>query len=87
MFRGCSPKKKDTPWSVCRGSAVTNPTSVLEDTGSIPGLAQGSQIKDLVLPRLAAAAPIRPLAWELPYAAGAALKKKRKKERKKEQGM
>ena len=29
--------------------------------------------------RLAAAAPIQPLAWELPYAAGAALKKKNKK--------
>ena len=29
--------------------------------------------------RLAAAAPIRPLAWDLPYAASAALKKKRKK--------
>ena len=28
--------------------------------------------------RLAAAAPIRPLAWELPYAVGAALKKKKK---------
>ena len=34
---------------------------------------------------LAATAPIRPLAWEIPYAAGTALKKKkeRKKERKK----
>ena len=29
--------------------------------------------------RPAAAAQIRPLAWELPYAAGVALKKKRKK--------
>ena len=28
--------------------------------------------------RLAAVAPIRPLAWELPYAAGAALKEKGK---------
>ena len=28
--------------------------------------------------RLAAAAPIRPLAWEPPYAAGAALKRKKK---------
>ena len=28
--------------------------------------------------RPTAAAPIRPLAWELPYAAGAALKKKKK---------
>ena len=29
--------------------------------------------------RLAAVAPIRPLAWESPYAAGAALKSKKKK--------
>jgi len=28
--------------------------------------------------RAAAAAPIRPLAWELPYAAGVALKRKKK---------
>ena len=32
--------------------------------------------------RLAAAAHIRPLAWELPYAEGAALNKKRERERK-----
>ena len=31
--------------------------------------------------RPAAAAPIQPLAWELPYAADAALKKKAKKKR------
>ena len=34
--------------------------------------------------RPAAAAPIPPLAWELPYAAGAALKSKKKKKKKKE---
>ena len=34
--------------------------------------------------RLAARALIRPLAWEPPYAAGTALKKKTKKEKKKE---
>ena len=31
--------------------------------------------------RLAAAAPVQPLAWELPYATGATLKKKRQKKR------
>ena len=31
--------------------------------------------------RLAAAAPIRPLAWEPPYAKGGALKKQHKKQR------
>ena len=34
--------------------------------------------------RLAALALIRPLAWEPPYAAGAALKRKKKKKKKKE---
>ena len=33
---------------------------------------------------LAAAALIQPLAWELPYAAGAALKRKKKKKKKRE---
>ena len=49
--------------------------------GSIPGLAQW--IKDLALLwlwcRLAAIAPIRPPAWEPPYAKGAALKRQKKK--------
>ena len=48
-----------------------------EVVGSIPGLAQW--VRDLALlwlwHRPAAVAPIRPLAWESPYAAGVALKK------------
>ena len=50
--------------------------------GLIPGLHQW--VKDLALlwlgSRPAAVAPIRPLAWEPLYAAGAALKRKKKKE-------
>ena len=40
-------KNKQTGSSLC-GSVVTNPTSMHEDKGLIPGLAQW--VKDLVLP-------------------------------------
>ena len=68
-------------WEFCRGAAEMNPTRNHEVVDLIPGLLQW--VKDLVLlwlwHRLAATAPIRPLAWESPYASDVALKSEKTK--------
>ena len=65
---------------------VTDPTIIYEHTCSIPGLAQW--VEDPTLPwlwhKLAAVAPIQPLAWELPCIPDMALKSKKKKKEEKE---
>ena len=69
------------------GSAVRNPTSIHEEAGLIPGLSGlriwrcpelGCRLKIWLRSAAAAAAPIRPLVQELPYATGVALKSKKK---------
>ena len=63
------------------GAVETNPTRKQEVAGSIPGPAQW--VKDpawlWLWCRPAAVAPIGPLAWEPPYAAGAGLKSQKNK--------
>ena len=75
------------------GAVEMDPTRNQEIAGLIPGLAQWVGDPALLWQwcRLQATPPIRPPAWETPYATGGALKrqqqqqkKKKKKERKKE---
>ena len=65
------------------GTVETNPTSIHKVAGLVPGLTHGSDPMLLWLwCRLAAAVPSQPLAWELPYAVGAALEKTKIKKQK-----
>ena len=71
-------KRRKKRSSLCV-SAVAKLTITYEHAGSIPGLAQWAKDPALLWLwyRLAAVAPSRPLAWEIPYATSVALKKKK----------
>ena len=64
---------------------LTNLTGNHEVSGSIPALTQwvGDPLLLWLWCRPVAAAPITPLVWEPPYAAGVALEKTKKKKKKK----
>ena len=76
-------KTLKNPWRSHCGLAVRNPTSIHDNVGSIPGLAYCGEDPELLWLwyRLLAAALIRPIAWELPYARGCSPKKKKKKKK------
>ena len=72
-------------WGSCCGAAEMDPNSIHEDMDSIPGLTRWVRDPALLwlLYRLGVVAPISSLVCELPYAVGAALKRKKKKKKKK----
>ena len=77
-------KKRKKERSSHHGSVEINLTSIHEDQDWSLALLSGLGIRCFgeLWYRLAAVAPIIPLAWETPYAMGAALKRQKRKKRK-----
>ena len=82
MFLDCVFSSKKCPGSSPCGEVEMNPTSIHEDVGSIPDLGSSISMSCGVGSRCGSDPMVlwlwhRPLAWELPYAVGTALKKKK----------
>ena len=88
MCRRSGPRNGKKTKKTKKTNKKTNPTRNHKVAGSIPGLAQWVGLKIQCYReqwcRPAATVPIKPLAWEFPYATGAVLEKTKRQNKKTE---